>query len=96
FHPALSPFIKSTIAFEYKHFELTQLPFRKHLHIGFQIEHVKEIYFWAGVYQLYPTFGLGWRVKGGNFELTSYAAEIGDGDINRADRRLTFRYTIGF
>lgn len=96
FHPALSPYLKSTIALEYKHLELAQLPFRKHVHIGFQIEHVKEVYFWAGAYQLYPTFGLGWRVKGGNFELTTYAADVGDGDINRADRRFTFRYTIGF
>lgn len=95
-HPKFSPFLKSTIALEYKHLELSQLPFRKHLHLGFQLEHVKEIYFWTGLYQLYLTGGFGYRVKGGNLELTTYAVDIGEGNNNKESRRFSFRYTISF
>jgi len=95
-HPQFSRELKSTIAFEYKHLELSTLPFRKHLHFGVQLEHIKEIYFWAGLYQLYPTAGLGYRVKGGNLELTTYAVDTGEGENYRENRRFTFRYTISF
>ncbi|MFM8315734.1 MAG: hypothetical protein ACKOA8_15750 [Deltaproteobacteria bacterium] len=96
FHPIFSPKVKSTIAIEYKHLELTTLPFRKHLHVGIQLEHIRELYFWAGLYQFYLTGGVGYRVKGGNLELTTYAVDVGEGDSNRENRRFAFRYTISF
>lgn len=96
FHPIFSPKLKSTLAIEYKHLELPSLQFRKHLHLGFQLEHIKEIYFWAGLYQLYPTAGVGYRVKGGNLELSTYAVDVGENDSNRENRRFSFRYTISF
>ncbi|NBY19152.1 hypothetical protein EBQ74_02640 [bacterium] len=95
-HPIFSPRLKSTIALEYKHLELPHLQFRKHLHVGFQLEHIKEVYFWAGLYQLYPTAGFGYRVKGGNLELVTYAVDVGDGNENQENRRFSFRYTISF
>ncbi len=95
-HPIFSPKVKSTIAIEYKHLELGQLQFRKHLHLGVQLEHIKELYIWAGLYQLYLTGGVGYRVKGGNFELTTYAVDVGEGNSNKENRRFTFRYTISF
>ncbi len=95
-HPILSPKLKSTISVEYKHLELGQLTLRKHLHLGLQIEHIKELYFWAGLYQMYPTGGVGYRVKGGNLEITSYAVDVGEGNERKENRRFTFRYTVSF
>jgi hypothetical protein len=88
--------MKSTFALEYKHLELGQLQFRKHLHAGIQVEHIKELYFWAGLYQLYFTGGVGYRVKGGNLELSTYAVDVGEGNSNVENRRFTFRYTVSF
>jgi hypothetical protein len=96
FHPILSATMKSTFALEYKHLELGQLQFRKHLHAGIQVEHIKELYFWAGLYQLYFTGGVGYRVKGGNLELSTYAVDVGEGNSNVENRRFTFRYTVSF
>jgi len=95
-HPSFGPRLKSTIAIEYKHLELSQLQFRKHLHLGIQLEHIKELYFWAGLYQLYPTAGFGYRVKGGNLELCTYAVDVGEGNTNKENRRFNFRYTVSF
>jgi hypothetical protein len=36
------------------------------------------------------------RVKGGNLELGTYAEDIGYGTAVQSDRRIFFRYTIGF
>lgn len=95
-HPYFSRTLKGTIAVEWKHIENSQLPWRKHVHLGFQIEDERSLYVWLGLNQLCPTFGVGWRVKGGNLEAGTYAEDVGVGQESQADRRLMFRYTIGF
>ncbi len=86
----------ATFSFEFKHIERTDLPWQKRTHFGTQIELGRSWYFWGGMNQLYPTGGIGLRVKGGNIEIGSYAVDIGPGDVRAVDRRISMRYTIGF
>lgn len=95
-HPYLSNRVHATFALEYKHFEIGNLPWRKHVHFGVQLEDERSLFFWFGMNGLYPSIGVGLRVKGGNLEVGSYAAEIGDGGTFNSDRRFFFRYTISF
>lgn len=95
-HPYFSRTFKGTVALEWKHIENSSMQWRKHLHFGVQLEDERSLYFWFGLNQLYPTGGVGLRVKGGNLEAGSYAEDVGVGEANVADRRLMFRYTIGF
>lgn len=95
-HPYFSRTFKGTIAVEWKHFENSNANWRKHFHLGLQLEDERSLYFWFGLNQLYPTGGVGLRVKGGNLEAGTYAEDVGVGNENKADRRLMFRYTIGF
>jgi hypothetical protein len=85
-----------TVAFEFKNIELIDTIWQKRIHAGIQIENDRNLYFWLGANQLYPTFGLGWRVKGGDLEVGSYAQDIGAGETRKADRRVFLRYTIDF
>lgn len=95
-HPYFSRTFKGTIALEWKHVENSAMQWRKHLHFGIQLEDERSLYFWFGLNQLYPTGGIGLRVKGGNLEAGTYAEDVGVGPQNKEDRRLMFRYTIGF
>lgn len=96
FHPYFSNKLRSTIAIEIKHFELWYLPIRKKLHIGFELENTRNLYVWAGLNQLYFTFGIGYRIFGGNFEFGTYGVDIGEGPASEESRRFFFRYTISF
>jgi hypothetical protein len=95
-HPVFSPWLKSTLSLEYKHIELGALPLRDHLHLGFQLESSKEFFLWLGAYQLYPTGGLGYRMKGGNFEWVTYATDIANGGSAASNRRFVFRYSLSY
>lgn len=95
-HPYFTRRFKGTIAVEWKHIEETSMAWKKHLKLGLQLEDDRSLYFWFGLNQLYPTLGLGLRVKGGNLEAGTYAEDVGTGSESKADRRFVFRYTIGF
>jgi hypothetical protein len=95
-NPVFSRSFKSTISVDYRHIELASLPWRKHLHVGLELESQKSLLFWMGLNQLYLTAGLGLRVKGGNLEMGTYAKEIFSGLQTEYDRRFFFRYTISF
>jgi len=95
-HPSLSAHVRGTFTVEYRHLELPNLAFRKKLHIGMQLITDKSFYFWAGMNELYPCFGMAMRVPGGNLELGTYAEDVGYGNDSVSDRRIFFRYTIGF
>lgn len=95
-HPNLSHVIKSTWAIEYKHIERHDLPLRKKLHFGLQIDTGRIFYLWAGMNQLYWTGGMGLRITGGHLELGSYGVDVGEGTASAENRRMFLRYTIGF
>ena len=95
-HPYLSHTWHATFSVEVTNLELPNLPLQKRSHFGMQFLNNSNFYVWAGLNQLYPTGGLGLRVKGGTFELGTYAEDIGIGNQLDADRRFFFRYTIGF
>ncbi|NBX93643.1 MAG: hypothetical protein EB120_09385 [Proteobacteria bacterium] len=94
--PAISRTWKSTLSVDYRHIELSALSWRKHLHVGLELQSEKSLLFWLGLNQLYLTAGMGLRVQGGNLEMGTYAKEIGTGDKTEYDRRFFFRYTISF
>ncbi len=95
-HPYFSNKLRSTIAVEIKHFELWNFPIRKKLHVGIELENTRNFYVWTGLNQLYLTFGIGYRVTGGIFELGTYGVDIGEGSNSEESRRFFFRYTISF
>ncbi|MBI4403926.1 MAG: hypothetical protein HY537_07190 [Deltaproteobacteria bacterium] len=95
-HPYFTRTLRSTLAIEWRHIERPDLPFRKRIHIGFQLEDEKSFYVWAGLNQLYWTVGLALRVPGGNIEVGTYGEDIGEGDASKEDRRIFFRWTISF
>jgi len=95
-HPVLGKRFKGTFAFEVKHLERNDIPFRKKVHFGIQLEDEKSLYVWFGLNQFYPTAGLALRLPGGNLEVGYFGQEIGEGDELRMDPRFAFRYTIGF
>jgi hypothetical protein len=95
-HPILSRRLRSTFSIEYKHVEDSALPWRKHLHFGFQLEDEKALYLWVGFNKLYPSLAVGYRVRGGNLEVGTYGEDIGQGSANKLDQRVFFRYTIGY
>jgi hypothetical protein len=96
FHPVLYRDLRATFAVEYQHIESPDIIWQKKVHLGTQFLLSRSFYLWAGLNQLYPTFGMALRVKGGNLELGTYAEDIGYGTAVQSDRRIFFRYTIGF
>jgi hypothetical protein len=94
-HPYLGKRYQATFAVEMQHLLENDLGFRKRLHIGVQLASEKSSYIWAGLNQLYWTFGFGLRLKGGNLEIGTYAEDIGTVDTPVQDRRILMRYTIG-
>lgn len=95
-HPYFSRDVKSTVAFEVKHLQRSDLALRKRIHLGVQIDTGRTFYVWGGLNQMYWTLGMGLRVSGGNFELGSYGVEIGNGAMTEENRRFFLRYTLGF
>ncbi len=95
-HPYLSNKLKQTWTVEWKNWERQDLPWRKHLHIGFQLEDERTFYVWLGLNELYPCAGVGYRVKGGTLEIGTYGQEVGGDGETKNDQRIFFRYTIGF
>jgi hypothetical protein len=95
-HPIIDRAWRATVAVEVQHWERTDLPLQKRLHIGIQIQREKTFFIWLGANQLLPTGGIALRVPGGNFELATYAEDVGDASTVVADRRYLFRYTVSF
>lgn len=97
--PRFSRMWRMKIAADIRHLERTDLPFRKKFHLGFEMESLKGkggTYWWLGLNQLYPCFGMGVRLPGGNLEVGTYGTEVGAGDTAEADRRFFMRYTVSF
>jgi hypothetical protein len=95
FHPIVSKGWKGTLSLEFKHFERLDIPFRKHLHLGIEIETTRAFFIWLGVNQLYATGGIGYRTKGGDLEIGTYAQDVGYGSEAKQDRRFLLRYSVG-
>lgn len=95
-HPLMGKGMKSTFSIEYKDFLKPKLPLRKHLHLGIEFETDRSIYVWLGASHFYPSFAVGYRVRGGNLEIGTYGEDIGIGDESKLDQRFFCRYTIGF
>lgn len=95
-HPVIWKGARGTLSVELRRLERTDLDLFRKLHIGFQFVAQKRLYLWAGMSQMYPTGGVGLRMKGGDFELGSYAVDVGDVTTAISDRRFMMRYTIGF
>lgn len=95
-HPQFSHKFRTTFSMEIKHIEMTDKSFAKRFHVGVQIEDYRRFFVWLGANQLYPTFGMGLRLPGGNLEVGTYATDVGEGDARQADRRLFMRYTLSF
>ncbi len=95
-HPVLWKGVRASFSAEFRHIEMVQLPLRKRLHFGFQFITRRGFFIWAGANQLFPTGGVGLRVRGGDFEMATYAQDVGVGQESSADRRFLLRYTIGF
>ncbi|NBX76266.1 MAG: hypothetical protein EBQ92_06905 [Proteobacteria bacterium] len=86
----------STLSIDYRNIESYYFPWRKHLHIGLELQRDNVLFFWAGLNQMYFTGGMGARLKGGHLELGTYAKDIGAGNSYQEDRRYFLRYTISF
>ncbi len=95
-HPALAKNVRGSFSAEFRHIERTDLPLTKRLHFGFQFIARKSLFCWLGLNQMYPTGGVGLRMRGGDFELGTYAQDVALPLMLEADRRFFFRYTIGF
>jgi hypothetical protein len=95
-HPILWKGARATFSAELRHLERIDLPLTKKLHFGFQYMVWKSFFLWAGLNQMYPTAGAGLRMSGGDFEISTYAQDVGAGTTATADRRFILRYTIGF
>jgi len=94
--PQLANGWKYRLSADYRHLEMDHLSWRHHLHIGVEFEKNKTLFIWAGLNQMYPTGGLGLRLKGGHLEVGTYAKEIGTEDLLQGDRRYFFRFTVSF
>ncbi|MEZ4749808.1 MAG: hypothetical protein R3B54_04035 [Bdellovibrionota bacterium] len=97
--PRFSRLWRMKFAADIRHIERTDLPFRKKLHLGFEMESLKGLrgtYWWLGLNQLDPCFGMGVRLPGGNLEIGTYGMEIGAGETAESDRRFFMRYTVSF
>jgi len=86
----------STVSVDYKHLELSAIPWKKHFHVGLELQNNRTFFFWGGLNQMYLTGGLGARIKGGHLEAGTYAKEIGEGSNFLEDRRYFLRYTLSF
>ena len=86
----------STLSVDYQNIESYYFPWRKHFHLGLEIQSSNVLFFWAGLNQMYFTGGMGARLKGGHLEVGTYAKEIGTVDTYQEDRRYFLRYTISF
>lgn len=86
----------STLSVDYQHLESSSFPWKKHFHLGLELQNNKTFFFWAGLNQMYLTGGLGARIKGGHLELGTYAKEIAEGASYSEDRRYFLRYTLSF
>lgn len=95
-HPILWKGGRATFSAELRHLERVDLPLTKKLHLGFQYVAWKRLYLWAGMSQMFPTAGVGLRLRGGDFELATYAQDVGAGTTSTADRRFVMRWTVGF
>lgn len=97
FRPSFGRRLKPLFTAEMKSVNRSDIPLLKRLHFGIQLETDRSLYFWFGMNQtLFPTLGMALRLPGGNLELGTYAQDIGEGDELSANRRVMFRYTIGF
>lgn len=95
-HPRLGKRFVGTFAAEIKHVTRNDLPLLKRLHFGIQLEDEKSFYMWLGMNQMKFTAGVALRLPGGNLELGTYGMDIGAGTEFEEDRRLMFRYTVGW
>ncbi len=96
-HPFLAKKFWGTFAVQVRHLEANDIPLTKRISFGIQLESEKSMYYWFGLNALMdPCFGVALRLPGGNLELSTYAEDVGAGSVRQADRRVMFRYTIGF
>ncbi|MFM8270411.1 MAG: hypothetical protein ACKN9V_09515 [Pseudomonadota bacterium] len=94
--PKLSHHWTSTFSIDYRNLESYQFSWKKHLHVGLELQSNNILFLWAGLNQMYLTGGLGARFTGGHLELGTYAKEVGAQDNYQEDRRYFLRYTISF
>lgn len=94
--PLLNRSWKSVFSIDYRHIELTHLPWKKHFHLGWELTLEKTLFIWTGLNQMLLTGGVGLRIQGGHLEIGTYAKDIGDNETLTGDRRYFCRYTISF
>jgi hypothetical protein len=68
----------------------------KRIHLGLEYSLTKIISLRTGVNQGYLTFGLGVDTKSVQFDLLTYAEEVGTHSGQQKDRRYLFRLGVGF
>jgi hypothetical protein len=96
-HPALGKRFVASVVLEYRHFEMTHVPWSQHVHFAVQLESERHFFIWFSDNEVYyPGGGIALRLPGGNLELATYAEAAGSGTTTTGDRRFMFRYTIGF
>lgn len=95
--PILARGVRANFTADLKYLDRPEIPLTKKLHFGVEVITERRLYIWAGMSQLLlPSLGLGLRTVGGDLEVGTYAADIGAGSTREANRRLVFRYTIGW
>ena len=93
-HPYLTKRFRGTFAFEMQHIEMGQLGVLGRMHLGAEVRNDYGFLIWAGLNEIYPTFGLGLRRPQGTFEVGTYAENIGTSSNMNGDRRFFLRYTL--
>lgn len=94
--PKLNRDWTSTLSIDYRNIESYYFSWKKHFHVGLELQSNNVLFLWAGLNQMYLTGGLGARLKGGHLELGTYAKDVGANDTQLEDRRYFLRYTISF
>jgi hypothetical protein len=95
--PILFRGIRANLTADLKYLDRPDIAFAKRVHFGAEIITEKRLYVWLGMNQLIlPCFGLGLRTVGGDLEVGTFAQDVGDGETREANRRFSFRYTIGW
>jgi hypothetical protein len=68
----------------------------KRIHLGLEYSLTKIVSLRAGVNQGYLTYGLGADTKKVQFDLLSYAEEVGNHSGQQKDRRYLLRFGVAF
>jgi hypothetical protein len=68
----------------------------KRIHIGIEYIPVKILTLRTGIYQGYPTFGIGLGTQLMQFDVLTYTEEVGTYSGQNKDRRYMLRMAFGF